>query len=151
MNIPQNLYSRRTLLKSISSGFGYLAFSALAAETSADSKERLEDLKRQIANREEEVNSLKARWESEKEVLSRLKPLQEEIDRLRMESEQAVSRAQQTNNNDEYPLIYILLPPIIAFLISVVGTTFSLGILLVYLFNWNIKREEAADETEGIG
>ena len=54
---------------------------ALASESSAESQERHDELKRQIADREEEVNQLKAQWESEKEALSGLKPLQEEIDR----------------------------------------------------------------------
>lgn len=75
---------------------------ALTKETSDDSRERLEVLRQQIADREEEVNALKARWEAEKEGLSQLKPLQEEIERLRTESQQAFARAQQTNLNDDY-------------------------------------------------
>lgn len=73
---------------------------ALAKETSPESKERLNDLKRQIADREEEVNSLKARWETEKASLSQLKPLQEEIDRLRTEFEQTFEQARQTLSNE---------------------------------------------------
>ena len=34
---------------------------------------------KQIADREESVNQLKARWQAEQEALSRLKPLQEEV------------------------------------------------------------------------
>ena len=75
---------------------------ALARETGADSQERLETLRRQIADREEEVTALKSRWEAEKATLSQLKPLQEEIERLRTESQQAFVRAQQTNLNDDY-------------------------------------------------
>jgi ATP-dependent Clp protease ATP-binding subunit ClpB len=75
---------------------------ALARETSAESKERLEELKREIAEREESVNRLKARWQAEKDVLSRLKPLQEEIDHLRLEHERAFAQAQRTNLNDDY-------------------------------------------------
>lgn len=75
---------------------------ALAKETSDDSKDRLETLQKQIADSEEEVNALKARWENEKDGLSQLKPLQQEIERLRTESQQAFSRAQQTNRNDDY-------------------------------------------------
>lgn len=75
---------------------------ALTKETSTDSQDRLEALKRQIADREEEVNALKMRWESEKDSLSQFKPLQEEIERLRAESQKAFSRAQQTNLNDDY-------------------------------------------------
>jgi ATP-dependent Clp protease ATP-binding subunit ClpB len=79
---------------------------ALARETSADSKQRLDELKRQIADREEEVNALKARWESEKQALGQRQPLTEEIDRLRTAYEQAFSRAQKTNLNDDYARAY---------------------------------------------
>ncbi|MGE3316182.1 MAG: ATP-dependent Clp protease ATP-binding subunit, partial [Planctomycetaceae bacterium] len=75
---------------------------ALARETSSDSRQRLEELKRQIADREEEVNSLKARWQSEKESLAQLQPLKEEIDRLRTVQDQAFKQAQRTNLNDDY-------------------------------------------------
>ncbi|QDU79840.1 Chaperonin protein ClpB [Polystyrenella longa] len=79
---------------------------ALDRETSEDSKQRLDDLKRQIADREEEVNQLKARWENEKEALSGLQPLKEEIEQLRSQYENAFSRAQKTNSNDDYALAY---------------------------------------------
>lgn len=75
---------------------------ALAQETSSDSQQRLEELKKQIADREESVNRLRAQWESEKEVLSGLQPLKEEIEQLRSDAEKAFTRAQQTNNNDDY-------------------------------------------------
>ena len=75
---------------------------ALSQESSAESKQRHEELKREIAEREEEVNALKHRWQTEKEALSGYKPLQEEVDRLRTEYEQAFARAQQTNSNDDY-------------------------------------------------
>ena len=75
---------------------------ALSQEESADSKQRHEELKREIAEREEEVNALKHRWQTEKEALSGYKPLQEEVDRLRTEYEQAFGRAQQTNSNSDY-------------------------------------------------
>lgn len=79
---------------------------ALATESSADSKERHDELKRQIADREEEVNKLKAQWESEKETLSGLKPLQEQIDSLRIEKDRAFSKAQQTNANEDFVKAY---------------------------------------------
>ncbi|QDT50400.1 Chaperonin protein ClpB [Symmachiella dynata] len=75
---------------------------ALAQESGADSKQRLEDLQRQIADREEQVNQLKMRWEAEKKTLSSIQPLKEDIDRLRTEYEQAFNRARQTNNNEDY-------------------------------------------------
>ena len=79
---------------------------ALAKETSSDSKDRLAELQRQIADREEEVNRLKARWQSEKDVLAKLQPLQEEIDRLRTEYERAFTQARRTNSNEDYQLAY---------------------------------------------
>jgi ATP-dependent Clp protease ATP-binding subunit ClpB len=79
---------------------------ALAKEKSSESKERLEELKRQIADREEEVNRLKARWEAERASLSGMKPLQEEIDRLRTEYERTFARAQQTLDNDLFRKAY---------------------------------------------
>ncbi|AMV17231.1 ATP-dependent chaperone ClpB [Planctomyces sp. SH-PL14] len=75
---------------------------ALSTEKSAESKERHEELKREIAEREEKVNALKARWLAEKEVLSGLKPLQEQIDQLKQEYERAFSRARTTNSNADY-------------------------------------------------
>jgi len=75
---------------------------ALATEKSAESRERHEELKREIAEREESVNALKARWQAEKEVLSGLKPLQEQIDQLKQEYERAFSRARTTNANADY-------------------------------------------------
>ncbi|MBT4863668.1 MAG: ATP-dependent chaperone ClpB [Planctomycetaceae bacterium] len=75
---------------------------ALAKEKSADSQQRLEDLKRQIADHEEEVNALKARWELEQASLGRRQPLHEEIDRLRTEYDQAFAQARRTNQNDDY-------------------------------------------------
>jgi ATP-dependent Clp protease ATP-binding subunit ClpB len=75
---------------------------ALTKEKSADSQQRLEDLKRQIADHEEEVNALKTRWELEQASLGRRQPLHEEIDRLRTEYDQAFAQARRTNQNDDY-------------------------------------------------
>ena len=75
---------------------------ALASESSADSKQRLEDLRRKIADREEDVNQLKARWETEKQALSGVQPLKEEIDGLRTEYERVFNQARQTNSNEDY-------------------------------------------------
>jgi ATP-dependent Clp protease ATP-binding subunit ClpB len=79
---------------------------ALAQETSADSRERLQKLRREIADREEEVNSLKARWQAEKEALSDVQPLREEIDSLRTAYEQAFKKAQHTNSNEDFITAY---------------------------------------------
>jgi ATP-dependent Clp protease ATP-binding subunit ClpB len=75
---------------------------ALARETSAESRERLEELKREIADREESVSALKSRWQAEKDALSKVQPLKEEIDGLRTNYEQAFKKAQLTNLNDDY-------------------------------------------------
>jgi ATP-dependent Clp protease ATP-binding subunit ClpB len=79
---------------------------ALATETSADSQQRLEDLQRRIADREEGVNQLKAQWETEKQALSGVRPLKEEIDGLRTEYEQVFNRARQTNSNEDFMRAY---------------------------------------------
>jgi ATP-dependent Clp protease ATP-binding subunit ClpB len=79
---------------------------ALTRETSGDAKQRLGELKREIADREEEVNALKGRWQAEKESLGQLKPLKEEIDKLRLAYDQAFKQAQQTHLNDDYIRAY---------------------------------------------
>ena len=60
------------------------------------------ELKRQIAEREETTNQLKSRWEAEKQALSGIKPLKENIERLRTSFQQAFSRAQQTLRNEDF-------------------------------------------------
>ena len=75
---------------------------ALEKETSEESKERLQELKRQIAEREETTNQLKSRWEAEKQALSGIKPLKENIERLRTSFQQAFSRAQHTLRNEDF-------------------------------------------------
>jgi len=75
---------------------------ALASESSDDSQQRLDELKRTIADREEDVTRLKAKWESEKETLSQLQPLKEGIEQLRIGYEQAFHDAQRTNLNEDY-------------------------------------------------
>jgi ATP-dependent Clp protease ATP-binding subunit ClpB len=61
----------------------------LEQESSDDSKERLQKLQREIADREEEVNRLKAQWQFEKESLSGREPLDQEIRSLRTAKDQA--------------------------------------------------------------
>ena len=75
---------------------------ALAQEPSPDSKTRLQELRRQIADREESVNALKARWQTEKEALTSIRPLKEEIEKLKTAYDQAFSQAQRTNSNDDF-------------------------------------------------
>ena len=75
---------------------------ALSTESSSESQQRLEELRRKIADREEEVNQLKAQWETEKAALSGVQTLKEETDRLRTEYERVFNRARQTNSNEDY-------------------------------------------------
>ena len=75
---------------------------ALDRETSEESRERLQDLKRQIAEREESTSALKAQWETEKAAISGIKPLRENIERLRTAFQQAFARAQQTLLNEDF-------------------------------------------------
>lgn len=75
---------------------------ALSKETTADSQSRLQILRKEIAEREESANALKARWEAEKVALSGLRPLKEEIEKLRTSYEQAFAQAQRTNSNEDY-------------------------------------------------
>src|SRR3984885_14491341 len=75
---------------------------ALSRETSGDSKQRLGELKREIADREESVNALKSRWQAEKDSLRPLKPLKSEIETLRLAYDQAFNKAQQSHLNDDY-------------------------------------------------
>jgi ATP-dependent Clp protease ATP-binding subunit ClpB len=75
---------------------------ALTQETSSESKQRLHEIRKQIADREESVNALKTRWQVEKEALTSIRPLKEEIERLRTAYDQAFTQAQQTNANEDY-------------------------------------------------
>ena len=79
---------------------------ALATETSTDSQQRLDDLQRRIADREEGVNQLKAQWATEKQALSGVQPLKEQIDGLRTEYERSFNRARQTNSNEDFMRAY---------------------------------------------
>ncbi|MCX4724981.1 ATP-dependent chaperone ClpB [Streptomyces sp. NPDC090052] len=62
---------------------------ALKNESDAASKQRLEKLRRDLADREEELRGLTARWEKEKEGLNRVGELKERIDGLRGQAERA--------------------------------------------------------------
>ena len=75
---------------------------ALSQEPSAESKTRLQELRRQIADREESVNALKARWQTEKDALTSIRPLKEQIEQLHTAYEQAFTQAQRTNSNDDF-------------------------------------------------
>ena len=75
---------------------------ALTRETSSESRQRLDALRKEIAEREEEVNALKTQWQNEKAALGGVRPLKEELDKLRTAYDQAFKRAQTTNSNEDY-------------------------------------------------
>ncbi|MEV6787395.1 ATP-dependent chaperone ClpB [Streptomyces sp. NPDC051098] len=62
---------------------------ALKNESDAASKQRLEKLRRDLADKEEELRGLNARWEKEKEGLNRVGELKEKLDELRGQAERA--------------------------------------------------------------
>ncbi|MFJ6696461.1 ATP-dependent chaperone ClpB [Streptomyces sp. NPDC091272] len=62
---------------------------ALKSETDAGSVQRLEKLRRDLADREEELRGLNARWEKEKQGLNRVGELKEKLDELRGTAERA--------------------------------------------------------------
>ncbi|OEU96389.1 ATP-dependent Clp protease ATP-binding subunit [Streptomyces oceani] len=62
---------------------------ALANETDPGSVERLARLRRELADREEELRGLTARWEKEKQSLNQLGELKERLDEARGQAERA--------------------------------------------------------------
>ncbi|MCX4771532.1 ATP-dependent chaperone ClpB [Streptomyces sp. NBC_01260] len=62
---------------------------ALKNESDAASKQRLEKLRRDLADKEEELRVLNARWEKEKQGLNRVGELKERLDELRGQAERA--------------------------------------------------------------
>ncbi len=62
---------------------------ALERESDAASVERLSVLRKELADRQEELTALTARWEREKAGLNRVGELKEKLDTLRMEAERA--------------------------------------------------------------
>jgi ATP-dependent Clp protease ATP-binding subunit ClpB len=62
---------------------------ALEHEEDEASRERLERLRAELADREESLRGLEARWEKEKEALNEVGELKEQIDQLRGQAERA--------------------------------------------------------------
>jgi ATP-dependent Clp protease ATP-binding subunit ClpB len=63
---------------------------ALARETDEASRDRLEKLRSEMADREEKLRGLEARWDHEKHGLERVGELREQIDALRTQFEKLV-------------------------------------------------------------
>ncbi|HZU55241.1 MAG TPA: ATP-dependent chaperone ClpB [Actinocrinis sp.] len=62
---------------------------ALAKESDPASKERLERIRRELADRQEQLNALNARWEQEKSGLNRVGELKKRLDDLRGQADRA--------------------------------------------------------------
>jgi len=62
---------------------------ALSKETDAASAERLDALRAEMAEINEELSGLKARWESEREVITEVQRLKAELDEARLDGERA--------------------------------------------------------------
>src|SRR5215218_2831114 len=60
---------------------------ALAKESDAVSKERLDAIDRELADLNEQKSSMVAHWQSEKEAITRIRELKEELERLREQAE----------------------------------------------------------------
>ena len=62
---------------------------ALSNETDDASKQRLEKLRRELADQREKLNELSARWQGEKQAIDGVRDLKEKLEALRGESERA--------------------------------------------------------------
>ena len=65
---------------------------ALKRESDKASKERLEEVERQIAALKEEATGLRARWQKERETITRISDLKKKIEDLRFEAEEQTRR-----------------------------------------------------------
>jgi ATP-dependent Clp protease ATP-binding subunit ClpB len=73
---------------------------ALTKESDSASRERLEALRRELADLRAEADSMTAQWEAEREAIHRLQGLREELERVRREVEEA-ERAYDLNRAAE--------------------------------------------------
>ncbi len=60
---------------------------ALKKETDPASQERLEKIKRDLADLREQSDTLKARWQQEKGIIQKIRDIKERIDQLRIDAE----------------------------------------------------------------
>jgi ATP-dependent Clp protease ATP-binding subunit ClpB len=65
---------------------------ALRKETDTNSRDRLAQIEKELAGLKEQSDTLKARWQTEKDAIGRIRKIKEEIDRLKTE-EQRFERA----------------------------------------------------------
>jgi ATP-dependent Clp protease ATP-binding subunit ClpB len=62
---------------------------ALAKETDPASQRRLDDLRRELADLRSEAQSMREQWEQEREAIRQVQALQEELEQLRLQAEEA--------------------------------------------------------------
>ncbi len=62
---------------------------SLQKESDAASRERLERLEKELADLKEEQRALNSQWQSEKDVITKIQTVKEEIDRVNVEIQQA--------------------------------------------------------------
>ncbi|MDX1632886.1 MAG: Clp protease N-terminal domain-containing protein, partial [Thermoanaerobaculia bacterium] len=62
---------------------------ALKKETDKASRERLEDLRQELADLRGQADAMRAQWEAEKEAIERVRSLREELDMVRQQIEKA--------------------------------------------------------------
>lgn len=80
---------------------------ALEKEDDASSVDRLNHLRSELADKQEELRGLEARWEAEKSGLNRVGDLKEQIDQLRVEADKAQREGDLTKASQ---LLYAEIP-----------------------------------------
>ena len=67
---------------------------ALKRETDKNSRERLDEVEREVATLREQITALRARWTSERDAISRVSELKKKIEALRFEAEEQTRKGQ---------------------------------------------------------
>ena len=67
---------------------------ALRRETDKNSRERLEEVEREVAALREQITALRARWTSERDAISRMSEVKKKIEALRFEAEEQTRKGQ---------------------------------------------------------
>ncbi len=67
---------------------------ALKRESDKNSRERLEQVERELATLQEQTTALRARWTKEREAISRISELKKKIEALRFEAEEQTRKGQ---------------------------------------------------------
>lgn len=67
---------------------------ALRRETDVNSKERLVEVERELADMKEKISGLRARWQKEREAIGRVSELKQKTEALRFEAEEQTRRGQ---------------------------------------------------------